>query len=70
MHMERNLVRIYSSGHLYTVELIRHMLTDHNIRSFIINKQDSAYKFGEIELFVHRDHVIRAKRLIREFEEN
>jgi hypothetical protein len=44
------------------------MLSDHNIHSFIVNKQDSAYKFGDIELYVHRDHVIRAKMLIREFE--
>jgi hypothetical protein len=35
-----------------------------------VNKQDSAYKFGDIELYVNRDHVIRAKMLIQEFEEN
>ena len=44
------------------------MLMDHDILSFIVNKQDSAYKFGEIELFVHRDDVMKAKMLIREFE--
>ena len=68
--MENDLVHIYSSGQPYLAELVKQMLTDHNIHSFIVNKQDSAYKFGEIELFVHRDHVIRAKMLIREFEEN
>jgi len=51
-------------------ELVRQMLADNNIQSFIVNKQDSAYKFGELELYVHRDHVIRTKMLIREFEEN
>lgn len=65
-----DLVRIYSSGQPYLAELVRQMLTDHNIQSFIVNKQDSAYKFGDIELFVHRDNVIRAKKLIQEFEEN
>lgn len=68
--MSSDLVHIYSAGSPYVAELVRQMLTDHNIQSFIINKQDSAYKFGEIELFVHRDDIIRAKMLIREFEEN
>ena len=68
--MENDLVHIYSSGQPYVAELVRQMLADYNIQSFIVNKQDSAYKFGELELYVHRDHVIRAKMLIREFEES
>ena len=68
--MENDLVHIYSSGQPYVAELVRQMLADNNIQSFIVNKQDSAYKFGELELYVHRDHVIRTKMLIREFEEN
>ena len=61
-------VHIYSMGNPYQAELVRQMLSDHNIQAFIVNKQDSAYKFGDIELYVHRDHVIRAKKLILEFE--
>lgn len=68
--MATNLVNIFSTDKPYYAELIRQMLSEHHIHSFIVNKQDSVYKFGEIELFVHRDHVIRAKMLIREFEEN
>lgn len=67
---DNDLVNIFSSGQPYLAELVRQMLTGHNIQSFIVNKQDSAYKFGDIELFVHRDNVIRAKKLIQEFEEN
>jgi hypothetical protein len=68
--MNPDLVHIYSAGKSYQAELIRQKLADHEIPSFIVNKQDSAYMFGDIELFVHRDHVIRAKMLIREFEEH
>jgi hypothetical protein len=67
--MPANLVHIYSIGNPYQAELVRQMLTDRNIHSFLVNKQDSAYKFGDIELYVNRDDVIRAKMLIREFEE-
>ena len=66
--MASDLVKIYSAGKLYVAELIKQMLSDHSIQSFIVNKQDSAYKFGDIELFVHRDDVMKAKMLIREFE--
>jgi len=68
--MGTDLVYIHSAGSPYVAELIRQMLADHGIQSFIINKQDSAYKFGDIELFVDRDEVIKAKMLIQEFEKN
>ena len=66
--MKGEQVHIYSTGTLYFAELVRQMLADHDIPSFIVNKQDSFYKFGEIELYANRDHVIRAKKLIEEFE--
>jgi hypothetical protein len=66
--MSGDLVHIYSSGQPIQAELIKQMLASHNIAAFLVNKQDSAYKFGEIEVYVGRDDVIRAKMLIREFE--
>ena len=66
--MEEDLVNIYGTGQPYVAELLRQMLADHDIQCYIINKQDYAYKFGDIELYVHRDNVIRAKKLIQEFE--
>jgi len=68
--VEANLVHIFSSGQPYQAEMVRQMLSDHNIQSFLVNKQDSAYKFGEVELYVNRDDVIRAKKLIQEFDYN
>jgi len=68
--MEDDLVIIYGTGKPYLAELIRQMLAQHDIDAFIINKQDSVYKFGDIELYVDRDDVLRAKKLIQEFEEH
>jgi len=68
--VEANLVHIFSSGQPFKTEMARQMLTDHNIQSFLVNKQDSAYKFGVVELYVNRDDVIRAKKLIQEFDYN
>lgn len=64
------MVYIHSVGQAYQAELIKQMLSDHNIRAFLVNKQDSAYKFGDIEVFVNRDDVMKAKMLIHEFEDH
>ncbi len=66
--MTGDQIHIYSAGTPYLAELVRQMLENYDIQSYIINKQDSFYKFGEIELYVNRDQVIRAKKLIAEFE--
>lgn len=65
--MEKNMVLVYTSVQVYEAELLRQMLADHQIHVFLLNKQDSAYKIGDIELYVQRDDTIRAKRLIEEF---
>lgn len=64
------MVHIFSSSQPYKAELVKQMLVNHNIQSFLVNKQDSAYKFGVVELYVNRDNVIRAKKLIQELDEN
>jgi len=66
--MEANLVLVFSTSKPYEAEMVRQMLADHNMKAFLINKQDSAYKFGVVELYVNRDDVIRAKMLIQEFD--
>jgi hypothetical protein len=42
------------------------LLEEIEIDSVIINKRDRTYKFGDIELYVHRDNVIRAKQVLKE----
>jgi len=65
--MEPNWVSIYTSSYLHTAELYKALLAENNIDSVIINNQDSFYKtIGEITLYVERDHVIFAKRIINE----
>ncbi|MCB9192686.1 MAG: DUF2007 domain-containing protein [Flavobacteriales bacterium] len=42
------------------------MLLGQDINAVVINKQDSSYLFGEAELYVPQDQVIRAKRILDE----
>lgn len=69
--MKNERVQVYSTNKLYEAELIKQHLANHDIIAFILNKMDSAYQtFGEIEIFVEQDEVIKSKKLIEEFREN
>jgi hypothetical protein len=62
-----NWVKVYSSNNLQHIELLRHILKEHDIEAIVMNKQDSIYvTIGEIDLMVERNHVIRSKKIISE----
>ena len=64
--MEKDWVLIFSSITMHEVYMNKIYLEENGIEAVIINKQDSVYNaFGEIELFVNRDDVIKAKRLLQ-----
>lgn len=50
------------------VFLAKELLTEQDIPSIILNKQDSFYLIGEIELHVPGEYVIRARRILSKFE--
>ncbi len=62
-------VIVYSTNKLYEAEIVRQILGDNGIDSFMINKMDSAYQFGDIEILVLGENVMRAKLLIKEYED-
>jgi hypothetical protein len=67
--MEKDWVQIYSTDKMFQAEIFKQVLADHKIEAVIINKMDSSYKaFGEVEVYVKNDHVIKAKMLAKEFD--
>ena len=67
--MDDNWVKLYATSEGYKAELLKGMLFQHEIEAISINKKDSAYLFGEIEIYVHADDALKAKRLINELKE-
>jgi hypothetical protein len=61
-------VRVYTFNREYKACLAVQLLADNDIEAVILNKMDSIYQDGEIEIHVHTDQVIRAKMLLNEFE--
>jgi len=66
--MEKDWIVAYSTNQIYQAEILKEVLSDHDIESIIINKQDSVYKFGDVEVYVKRDQILKAKKLVQEFE--
>ncbi|MCK4663555.1 MAG: DUF2007 domain-containing protein [Bacteroidales bacterium] len=67
--MEKDWVKIYTIDKLYKAELLKDILKDEEIDSVIINKQDSSYlSFGDIEIYVKSENIIKAKYLINKIK--
>ncbi len=68
--MEKNWVCIYSTNTSYRAEIAKDLLDENDIDAVIINKQDSNYLFGQVEVYVERDYAIRAKHILRNIDIN
>jgi hypothetical protein len=66
--MEKEWVKIFEYNDEIKGEMARQILADENIESVLMNKRDRSYGFGVVELYVQRDMVILAKRLLKELE--
>lgn len=47
-------------------QMVKDVLEDNGFDVVLLNKQDSFYLFGDIELYVKSDDVIKAKFLIKD----
>lgn len=45
-----------------------YLLMENDIEAVTVDKRDSIYKFGDIELCVHRDDVMMAKKIIKDLQ--
>lgn len=55
---------VYTTSFLHEAELVKGMLEENQITAFLINKQDSVYLFGDIEVHVSSDNAFTATQLI------
>ena len=65
--MEKEWVKIFETPEELQIEFARQALDVMEINSVIFNKKDRAYSFGQFELYVHSDNVIRAKQILKDF---
>ncbi|HNS17918.1 MAG TPA: DUF2007 domain-containing protein [Bacteroidales bacterium] len=59
-----NWTIIYSSNQLYKAELMKQLLAESDIQAIVVNKKDSAYLIGEVELYVNVEDAFQARQII------
>ncbi len=66
--MKEDWVEAFRGTNLPRVHLAKTVLEDSGIKAVILNQQDSAYiSFGDIILYVSKDDLLKAKRLLENF---
>ncbi len=59
---------VYSSNKPHEIEYLKVLLAENSIKAVEVNKLDSAYLFGDIELYVSAEDAFNAKQLISNLE--
>ncbi|MCF8368225.1 MAG: DUF2007 domain-containing protein [Bacteroidales bacterium] len=62
--MDNNWTKIISTSDSIKAEMIKGFLTENEIETFLLNKKDSSYHFGEVEIYVQAENALKAKHLI------
>lgn len=68
--MEKNWLKVATYTDALIGELNKQLLEEQGIAAVLINKQDSSFKVGRIELFVHDDNEAAALALLATEETN
>ena len=66
--MEQGWVKIYITDKPHLVTIVQELLEENSIESVEIPKSDSTFAFGDSEIFVHEEDVMRARLIIKENE--
>jgi len=64
--MEKDWIKIFSSADFFRVELLRQALIEEGVPAVLINKKDSSYGFGQVELFISQENEESARRLMQD----
>jgi Flp pilus assembly CpaF family ATPase len=59
-----NWVKIFESPDQVKVGILKQLMEDYDIEAVMVNKKDSMYNFGEVELYVNATKAVRAHHLI------
>lgn len=64
--MEKGWIKIQTYTDAIQGEMDKQLLAENGIPAVLLNKQDSSFMFGKIDLFVNEKDMEPAQRLIQE----
>ena len=63
--MEQDWQLVYSAKSVFDAEMVRGTLEGIGLEPVVINKQDSSYLFGDVEIYVSKGQFERAAEAIK-----
>ncbi|MFC2125641.1 putative signal transducing protein [Bacteroidota bacterium] len=57
---------VYHTEKLYRAEITKSILEEKGIDAVVVNKKDTNYHFGQLEVHVNPDHVIQSIKIIED----
>ena len=66
--MSSDWVIVFSTNQQFEADIVKEILSDNDIECVSMNKQDSSYHFGEIEIYVSTSDAFKANQLISTFK--
>ena len=63
-----NWICIYTADQMFKAEAVKFLLTEENIEVVVMDKKDSSYLWGEVELYVQPEDENLAVELIKGFK--
>ncbi|WKN32791.1 DUF2007 domain-containing protein [Porifericola rhodea] len=64
--MDSKWQKVYTTQMMYRAEIVKAVLEDHNLNPVLVDKQDTSYHFGNIEVYVSPDEVMNAMKIIED----
>jgi len=64
----KDWIKVYSSTFSHLAEIAKGILEANDIKSVILNKKDSAYTFGEVELYALAEQADEALDILKKAE--
>ncbi|HOW31810.1 MAG TPA: DUF2007 domain-containing protein [Bacteroidales bacterium] len=65
--MYNDWVVVFTSPQIWEAELIKAALQQNNIECISLNKRDSSYLIGEVEIYVPIPEALTAKQIIQKY---
>lgn len=65
--MNSNWTKIKVYNQAFEAEIVKNMLLENNIPAVVLNKKDSSYLFGVVELYVEQENANKAMELMGSF---
>jgi len=59
---------IFTTDQLYKADAVKDFLAEENIEAFVVNKKDSSYLLGDVELYVQPEDENTAIGMIKGFK--